>query len=67
LSANAHTPDSASLFIAVQHPGELRLEDNEDAEAFDEQGATWPDFAGGMPARPSVVVLTRDGGGPIGV
>ena len=63
----AFTPDGASLFIAVQHPGELRLEDNEDAEAFDEQGATWPDFADGMPARPSVVVLTRDGGGPIGV
>lgn len=62
----AFTPDGATLFISVQHPGELRLADNEDAESFDEQGTTWPDFAAGMPARPSVVVLTRDGGGLIG-
>jgi secreted PhoX family phosphatase len=62
----AFTPDATSLFISVQHPGELRLEDNEDAEAFDQQGTTWPDFAEGLPARPSVVVLSRDDGRVIG-
>lgn len=61
----AFTPDGTSLFISVQHPGELRFEDNEDAEAFDEQGTRWPDFNGG-PARPSVVVLTRADGQIIG-
>lgn len=63
----AFTPDGGSLFISVQHPGELRIEDDEDAESFDEQGTTWPDFAEGGPARPSVVVLTRTDGAPVGV
>ncbi|WP_116133957.1 PhoX family phosphatase [Tropicimonas sp. IMCC34043] len=63
----AFTPDGTSLFISVQHPGELRLEDDEDAEAYDEQGTTWPDFAKGGQARPSLVVLTRTDAGKIGV
>jgi uncharacterized protein len=50
------TPDNSGLFISVQHPGE--------GGTFEAPTSTWPD--GTMP-RPSVVVVTRNGGGPIGV
>ena len=60
------TPDGTALFVSVQHPGELRLGDGEDATSLEEAGTTWPDFAPGMPPRPSVVVLTREDGRPVG-
>jgi secreted PhoX family phosphatase len=56
------TPDDEALFVAVQHPGE----GEEDAPATFENPATrWPDFKDGMPPRPSVLVVTRQGGGKI--
>jgi len=61
----AFTPDGGSMFISVQHPGELRLEDAEDATSIADAGTSWPDFDGG-PARPSLVVLTREDGGVVG-
>lgn len=63
----AFTPDGRNVFLSVQHPGELRLEDNEDATSVADAGTAWPDFAAGTPPRPSVVVLTRRDGGPAGV
>jgi len=51
------TPDGETLFVAVQHPCE-------DLNPKPAKG--WPDFAEGVPARPSVVAVTRRGGGPIG-
>lgn len=62
----AFTPDGRHVFISVQHPGELRMEDDEDAESIAEAGTLWPDFAEGRPARPAVVVLTRTDGGMVG-
>lgn len=62
----AFTPDGASVFISVQHPGELRMEDDEDALSIAEAGTLWPDFADGTPARPAVIVLTRQDGAMVG-
>jgi secreted PhoX family phosphatase len=53
------TPDGTTLFIAVQHPGE-------ESDNLETVSTRWPDFDPAMPPRPSVVVITRDGGGVIG-
>lgn len=51
------TPDGTTLFLAVQHPA---------ADLKPRPTKAWPDFVEGMPARPSLVVVTRKGGGMIG-
>jgi secreted PhoX family phosphatase len=68
MSGPCFTPDDATLFLAVQHPAE----GGEDWEAFgrqstfDDPSTRWPDFQPDMPPRPSIVAITRQGGGKIG-
>ncbi len=63
------TPDDETAFVAVQHPGD----DGPDWPAFgrrsyyEDLSTRWPDFKDDMPVRPSVVAITKKGGGKIGV
>ncbi len=62
------TPDGETLFVAVQHPGTDgtdRYKGFERASTFEDPATRWPDFDPAMPPRPSVLVITKKGGGKI--
>ncbi len=64
------TPDQETLFLAVQHPATDGTRDYpgfERSSTFEDPATRWPDFQDGIPPRPSVVVVTKQGGGKIGV
>lgn len=63
------TPDDQTAFVAVQHPGD----GGDDWPGFgrpsyyEDLSTRWPDFNPNMPTRPSVVAITKRGGGKIAV
>jgi secreted PhoX family phosphatase len=62
-------PDDETAFVAVQHPGD----GGEDWSGhgrpsyYEDLSTRWPDFKEGTPCRPSVVAITKKGGGKIAV
>ena len=62
------TPDGETFFVAVQHPGESDDENpNAPPATFENPATRWPDFKPDTPPRPSIVAITRKGGGRIAV
>ena len=64
------TDNMETLFLAVQHPGTDGTKDLPGFErnsTFEDPATRWPDFDPAMPPRPSVVVVTKQGGGKIAV
>ncbi len=51
------TPDGATLFLSIQHPGGGTAATPE---------TRWPDFKENMPPRSSIAVIQKDDGGVIG-
>ena len=63
------TPDDETLFLAVQHPatdGVAHYAPFGRNSTFEDPATRWPDFQSGMPPRPSIVVVTKTGGGKVG-
>jgi secreted PhoX family phosphatase len=56
VSGPVFNPDNTALFVSIQHPGE--------GSSFDDPSTSWPETSG--PPRPTVVVIQKDDGGPIG-
>jgi hypothetical protein len=57
-------PDESTLFVGIQHPGEAPTGVNDPANP--KRYSSWPDGdAGGRP-RSSLIVITKDDGGPVG-
>jgi secreted PhoX family phosphatase len=62
-------PDDETAFVAVQHPGD----GGEDWSGhgrpsyYEDLSTRWPDFKDDMPVRPSVLAITKIGGGKIAV
>lgn len=54
------SPDDSTVFLAIQHPGE------DAGSTYDKPSTRWPDFKDNMPPRPSVIAITKKGGGSIG-
>lgn len=55
--------DGESLFVAVQHPGD---HGKPGAVRVENASTRWPDFSDDMPPRPSVLVIRKKAGGPVG-
>ncbi len=63
------TSDGQGMTVAVQHPATDGARDYAPFgrhPTFDDMPTRWPDFQANMPARPSVVMITKQGGGVIG-
>ncbi|MBD3662879.1 PhoX family phosphatase [Sulfitobacter sp. TSTF-M16] len=64
------TDNNETLFLAVQHPGTdgtKNFAGFERNSTFEDPATRWPDFDDAMPPRPSVLVVTKKGGGKIAV
>ena len=63
------TPDDETAFVAVQHPadGGEDWDGHGRPSYYEDLSTRWPDFKDDMPVRPSVLAITKVGGGKIAV
>jgi hypothetical protein len=64
ITGAAFTPDSRTLFVNVQHPGETPSERSDPKEP--RKFSNWPDFKPTGRPRSATVVIRKDDGGVIG-
>lgn len=64
MSGPVFSADGESLFLSVQHPGDIETKPG--SARIDTASTRWPDFDDDLPPRPSLVVVTRKGGGKVG-
>ncbi|TCU24444.1 uncharacterized protein DUF839 [Rhizobium azibense] len=69
LSGPLFAPDDETAFVAVQHPGDGGADwaGHGRPSCYEDPSIRWPDFKDDMPERPSVLAVTKIGGGKIGV
>jgi secreted PhoX family phosphatase len=62
-------PDDQTAFVAVQHPGDGGDDwpGHGRPSYYEDLSTRWPDFKEDLPVRPSVVAITKTGGGKIAV
>lgn len=60
----AMTPDGATMFVNIQHPGESPSERGDPAQP--KAVSSWPDGPGGGRPRSATVVIRREDGGIVG-
>ena len=61
LTGGTATPDSRTMFVNIQHPGETPSDRSDPAEPA--KYSNWPDYKpGGRPRSATVVVRRKDGG-----
>jgi uncharacterized protein len=58
------TPDETTLFVGIQHPGEIPAGTANTGDP--KQYSTWPDGAAAGRPRSALLVITKDDGGEIG-
>ena len=60
----AFTPDSTTMFVSIQHPGETPSDRSDPANPT--QYSNWPDYAPNGRPRSALVVIRKNDGGIIG-
>jgi secreted PhoX family phosphatase len=60
----AFTPDSTTMFVSIQHPGETPSDRSDPAKPT--QYSNWPDYAPNGRPRSSLVAIRKMDGGIIG-
>jgi secreted PhoX family phosphatase len=58
------TPDEETMFVGIRHPGEPPSGPSDPLDP--KRWSSWPDGEAGGRPRSACLVITRDGGGPIG-
>jgi secreted PhoX family phosphatase len=66
LAGLAFTPDHRTLFVSIQHPGQVPRKQKGQRSASMYPPSGWPDYTPDMPPRPGVVAIHRQDGGVIG-
>ena len=67
ITGNGQTPDGKTLFVNIQHPGELPLDHPPRSDPQNPKAQSdWPDGQSGGRPRSATLAIRREDGAPIG-